>query len=107
MQKKRILITGVSGLLGNNLAFCLKDSYEILGIYHNHRVEIDGIQTRAADLTINDVKDVMSQKFQCTWKPLRECLNMIFKGEIVDSLSIISILAYANTIGLQVTETKG
>lgn len=46
----------------------------------------------------SDVKDVSSQKFQCTWKPLHECLSMIFKGEIVDSLSIISIFAYANTI---------
>ena len=50
MQKKRMLITGISGLLGNNLAFCLKDHYQILGVYHTHRVEIDGIQTRGADL---------------------------------------------------------
>lgn len=35
---------------------------------------------------------------QCVWKPLKECLNMIFTGKISDSLSIISILAYANTI---------
>jgi ADP-ribose pyrophosphatase len=44
-------------------------------------------------------KGVMSRKSQCAWKPLRECLNMIYKGKILDSLSIISILAYANTIG--------
>lgn len=51
IKKKKILITGISGLLGNNLAFCLRDRYEILGVYHTHRVEIDGIHTRAADLT--------------------------------------------------------
>ena len=45
-----------------------------------------------------DVKDVTSHKFQCTWIPVEECLKMVFKGKIADSLSIISILAYANTI---------
>ncbi|MFZ1988988.1 MAG: NUDIX hydrolase [Alphaproteobacteria bacterium] len=29
------------------------------------------------------------------WLPLGKCVDMIFAGEIVDSLSIISILAYA------------
>ena len=50
-MKKRILITGLSGLLGNNLAYCLKDSYDILGVYHNHRIVMDGIKTVSADLT--------------------------------------------------------
>lgn len=50
-MKKRTLITGLSGLLGNNLAYCLKDAYDILGVYHTHRVEMDGIRTVSADLT--------------------------------------------------------
>jgi UDP-4-amino-4,6-dideoxy-N-acetyl-beta-L-altrosamine transaminase/dTDP-4-dehydrorhamnose reductase len=54
MNKKRLLITGVSGLLGNNLAFCLKDSYEILGVYHSHRIQMDGIGVMEADMTCGD-----------------------------------------------------
>lgn len=46
-----MLITGVSGLLGNNLAFCLKDKYDILGLYNLHESKIAGIQTRKVDLT--------------------------------------------------------
>jgi len=51
MQKKCMLITGVSGLLGNNLAFCLKDAYDIVGVYHAHELKIDGIRMAGADLT--------------------------------------------------------
>ncbi len=50
MLKRRMLITGVSGLLGNNLAFCLRETYDILGVYHTHKVEIDGIRTDRTDL---------------------------------------------------------
>lgn len=53
-MKKKVLITGVSGLLGNNLAYCFKDRYEIVGVYHRHPVTLEGIQTRAADLTISE-----------------------------------------------------
>ena len=49
-QKKRMLITGVSGLLGNNLAVYFRDKYEILGLYHSNDVEIDRIVTVRADL---------------------------------------------------------
>jgi perosamine synthetase len=49
-NKKRILITGVSGLLGSNLAFCLKDRYDILGLYHSRRISLAGISSRWADL---------------------------------------------------------
>lgn len=49
-SKKRLLITGISGHLGSNLAFCLKDTYEILGLYHSRRVSLKGVQTRWADL---------------------------------------------------------
>ena len=62
MSKKRILITGISGLLGNNLAYVMKDSYDILGMYHAHRVEMDGIKTLKADLTLdNDVSKIIRE----------------------------------------------
>ncbi len=50
MTKQRILITGISGLLGSNLAYCLKDRYDILGFYHSHPFKMLGIETRCADL---------------------------------------------------------
>lgn len=53
-RKKRMLITGISGLLGNNLAFCLKDSYDILGVYHTHNVQMQGVKTCAADLALRE-----------------------------------------------------
>jgi len=47
----RLLITGVSGLLGNNLAYYFKDKYEILGLYNSHPVVINGIRTEKCDIT--------------------------------------------------------
>ncbi len=49
--KKKVLITGISGLLGNNLAHCLKDQYSILGLYYQHACSIDGIALKKLDLT--------------------------------------------------------
>jgi 8-oxo-dGTP pyrophosphatase MutT (NUDIX family) len=31
---------------------------------------------------------------ECVWVPLEQCLQMIFRGEIVDSLSIAALFAY-------------
>jgi len=53
-DQKRVLITGVSGLLGNNLARYFKDKYEIVGLYCAHPVSIAGIQTKKCDLTDSD-----------------------------------------------------
>jgi dTDP-4-dehydrorhamnose reductase len=50
MDKKRVLITGVSGLLGSNLAFCWKEKFDILGIYNSHPVSMQGVQLRQMDL---------------------------------------------------------
>ena len=30
---------------------------------------------------------------ECTWVPLKQCMDMVFGGQIVDSLSIIALLA--------------
>lgn len=46
-----MLITGVSGLLGNNLARFFRDHYEILGLYHKNPVKIPGIRVESIDLT--------------------------------------------------------
>lgn len=50
-SRKKCLITGISGLLGNNLADYFKEHIDILGLYHRHPVSIDGIYTEKCDLT--------------------------------------------------------
>lgn len=50
----RLLITGVSGLLGNNLAYYFKDKYEVLGLYSSHPVTIKGIYTEKCDLLFSN-----------------------------------------------------
>jgi perosamine synthetase len=47
---KKILITGVSGLLGNNLARYFRGKNNVWGLYFSHPVTIEGIQTRKADI---------------------------------------------------------
>jgi dTDP-4-dehydrorhamnose reductase len=49
-DNKKMLITGVSGLLGSNLAYYFREKYDILGVYNAHRVAIKGIHTEKCDL---------------------------------------------------------
>lgn len=49
-EKLKILITGVSGLLGNNLAYYFRDRHEMLGLYHSNRVEIPRTSTVKGDI---------------------------------------------------------
>lgn len=46
----RILITGVSGLLGNNLAYYYSDKCTVLGLYNSHPITIRGICIEKLDL---------------------------------------------------------
>ena len=46
----RILITGVSGLLGNNLAYYFKERNHVTGLYFSHPVAIPGIETFGINL---------------------------------------------------------
>lgn len=46
----KLLITGASGLLGNNLAYYFKDKYKVMGLYCSHPVTIDGAYTQKCDL---------------------------------------------------------
>jgi len=49
-----MLITGVSGLLGSNLAYYFKDKYDILGLYNSHPVLLDGVYTQKCEITESD-----------------------------------------------------
>lgn len=61
MGKKRLLITGVSGLLGSNLAYYLRDKYDITGWHNSHKVFIPGVDCCKVDITDSRlVKESMS-----------------------------------------------
>ena len=61
-HKKKILITGVSGLLGSNVAYCWRDKYEILGLYHNCPVSIVPIKTKTVDiLSVAALKNIITE----------------------------------------------
>ncbi len=49
-MKKKLLITGISGLLGSNLAYVLRDKYDITGWYNYHKVFISGLDAYKVDI---------------------------------------------------------
>ncbi len=53
-NKNKMLITGVSGLLGSNLAYYFKDKYDILGLYNSHPALLYCILSRKCDITESD-----------------------------------------------------
>ena len=53
-KNNKMLITGVSGLLGSNLAHYFKDKYDILGLYNSHPVLLDGFYTQKCGITGSD-----------------------------------------------------
>ncbi|MFH1798391.1 MAG: UDP-4-amino-4,6-dideoxy-N-acetyl-beta-L-altrosamine transaminase [Candidatus Omnitrophota bacterium] len=60
-MKKKMLITGVSGLLGNNLAYYFKDIHDVSGWYSSHEVDIKGAATRKLNISYEDsLEDVIS-----------------------------------------------
>ena len=49
--KPKLLITGVSGLLGGNLARYFVDRYDVVGVYHRNRPSIPGVTLLQKDLS--------------------------------------------------------
>lgn len=49
-MRRKMLITGVSGLLGNNLAYYFRNKVDVLGLYNAHPVIIKGVFTEKYDL---------------------------------------------------------
>ena len=58
-NSRKILITGISGLLGNNLACYFRDKYEVSGTYNSHYVAIEGVYTHKCDFSNPD--DIRNQ----------------------------------------------
>jgi UDP-4-amino-4,6-dideoxy-N-acetyl-beta-L-altrosamine transaminase/dTDP-4-dehydrorhamnose reductase len=60
-NRKKMLITGISGLLGNNLAYYFKDKYDILGLYSSHLVQVKGVKVKKVDiLSKNSLRKIIS-----------------------------------------------
>ncbi len=53
-MKKKLLITGISGLLGSNLALFFKDRFQVYGIYSSNPVELEGVTIHCCNLTSED-----------------------------------------------------
>ena len=52
MKKKKIVILGVSGFIGRNLAlYFRKKNYNIIGTYFKNKIPISGIKLIRSDLT--------------------------------------------------------
>ncbi len=62
---QRILITGVSGLLGNNLAIAWRGRYKLLGLYNTHPVSLCNVDALKVDL----LQDGDIQKIVAEFKP--------------------------------------
>lgn len=48
---KKLLITGISGLLGSNLAYIFRDKYDLVGWYNSHKVFIPGVDSFKVNIT--------------------------------------------------------
>jgi dTDP-4-dehydrorhamnose reductase len=49
-RRLKVLITGVSGLLGSNLAYYSRDIFEVAGIYLTHPIALAGVSTKPIDI---------------------------------------------------------
>ena len=61
-KRPKLVITGASGLLGNNLAYCLKDEFDVVGLFYKHPIFIQGVRTQFADLrSERDIAGIFAQ----------------------------------------------
>jgi UDP-4-amino-4,6-dideoxy-N-acetyl-beta-L-altrosamine transaminase/dTDP-4-dehydrorhamnose reductase len=73
--KQKMLITGVSGLLGSNLAYYFRDKYEIMGLFNSHPVSIDGVYTEKCQLSnSNNIKRIIAE---CDPEIIIHCASVV------------------------------
>lgn len=114
MANKRLLVTGVSGLLGSNLAYALRGNFDLTGVYNRHTVAIDGGRALKADLcdahavraVLEDVKpDIIvhgaaqADVDRCEQQPAQaHAVNVTATKNLVDALKGMSTkLVYVST----------
>lgn len=60
--KLKVFITGVSGLLGSNLAYHSRNVYEVAGIYLTHPIALPGVLMKRIDiLSLKDVQACLDE----------------------------------------------
>lgn len=64
---ERLLIVGVDGLVGTNLALALSDRTTVLGLYQHQAIELDGCQTAPCKSTESSELDAAIQRHQPKW----------------------------------------
>tara|TARA_B100000315_G_scaffold248556_1_gene278571 strand:+ start:92 stop:1024 length:933 start_codon:yes stop_codon:yes gene_type:complete len=113
IETSKLLITGVSGMLGNNLAYYFKNKYEVLGLYNTHPVIINGVHTKQCDISSKDSVNKIINEFnpqiiihcaalsdvdQCEIdKNLAERINILSTKNIVDSINDRVKMIYIST----------
>lgn len=61
---KKVLITGVSGFLGEYLVATAPENMVLLGVYHNKKVHFDGVRTQQLDLLNFGQTQALIETFQ-------------------------------------------
>lgn len=64
LQRKTILIFGVSSFVGSNLADFLKDHFRVVGTYHQNKVDMPGVLTVPCDVLDRDKVQTMIFTFK-------------------------------------------
>ena len=113
-KNKTMLITGVSGLLGSNLAYYFRKKYDLVGIFNHHPVKVDGVQMMNADVTnivmvkslLNDIKPdiiihcaALSRPDECEVdRQLAQRSNVLATKNIMETIKDMPIkLIYTST----------
>jgi len=110
---KKLLITGCSGLLGNNLIYYFKNYFDILGLYNSNPVNIEGVNTMKCDLLnkielniiIKNYKPkiiihcaALSNVDQCEIdQRLAKRINIVATKNVVEAIDDSAILIYIST----------
>ncbi len=63
-RRARVLITGVSGLLGSNLAYSYRTRYDVAGVYRTHSVAFPGVLTTSLDVVSQKAVQALIDQFQ-------------------------------------------
>ncbi len=62
-----VLVTGASGLLGANLIFDALERHDLVGVYHQHAMEVEGAALVSADLSQAGVARKLMQTYEPDW----------------------------------------
>ena len=63
-MRQRLLITGVSGFLGQHVAQHLRDRHQVIGTYREHEVMLQGCTLRPLDITDQEGVRALCQEFR-------------------------------------------